>query len=177
LTVSNQREWRLQSIADRFIDKAVLPPFFTTAIDIASDSMGNLGRVAKLKARGAVFGLPDAIVAQGDGIGLSTVAWIEYKRGTGLTARQEATHLAMRRVGFQVFTCSTIMDVLDALRLAGFLLHEDAATFARQFEDMLTAADAKASAKSPRKRSATASRPAKATPYKLQKLRSMGIPV
>lgn len=155
-------EARLQAWADRFIDRVVLPPMFTTAIDVGREWV-SVQHAMSHKARGTVFGLPDALVAQGDGQELSTVAWIEYKRGTRLTARQVAAHTALQRVGFHVYTASSISDVLDALRLAGFRLHGNAASIAVEMEERLLASDRVAEAKKPRASKPRAARPSAAT--------------
>lgn len=173
----NQREHRLQSWSHKFIERVVLPPMFTCAIDapFRRGAGGSAGFASRLEARGIVFGLPDAMVSQGDGQDLERVAWIEYKRGTGLTARQAGVHATLRRVGFEVYTCDTIADVLDALRLSGFRLHGNAEALAREYTERLDAADVKAAAVP--KRVAAPKQKAKATPAKLAKLRAMGIPV
>ena len=173
----NQKEHRLQSFAHKFIERAVLPPMFTCAIDapFRRGGAGSAAFASRLEARGIVFGLPDAMVAQGDGQDLERVAWIEYKRGTGLTARQAGVHATLRRVGFNVYTCDTIADVLDALRLSGFRLHENASNIAIEYDQRLLAADDKAAA--PKRAAAKPRATAKATPSRLAKLRAMGIPV
>jgi hypothetical protein len=173
----NQREHRLQSWAHKFIERVVLPPMFSCAIDapFRRGAGGSAGFASRLEARGIVFGLPDHLIAQGDGQDIERVIWIEFKRGTGLTARQAGVHVQLRRTGFEVYTCDTIGDVLDALRLSGMRLHGNAQEIAREYAERLDAADMKADAAP--KRSTAAKPKAKATPARLAKLRAMGIPV
>ena len=173
----NQREHRLQSWAHKFIERVVLPPMFCCAIDapFRRGAGGSAGFASRLEARGIVFGLPDHLIAQGDGQDIERVIWIEFKRGTGLTARQAGVHVQLRRTGFEVYTCDTIADVLDAMRLSGLRLHENASNIAIEYEQRLLAADDRAVAAP--KRSVAAKPRAKATPARLAKLRAMGIPV
>src|SRR3954471_13547716 len=104
-------EHRLQSWADRFIDRVVLPPMFTTALD---HEARDVRYAATLQARGLKFGLPDALVIQLM-MDERRIAWIEYKRGSNkLTARQEGIHKALTSVGTPVYVAFTIADVLDA---------------------------------------------------------------
>src|ERR1041385_532829 len=99
--MNNQREFRLQTWADRFIDRVVLPPMFTTAIDAASQATDN--QRARAAARGVKFGMPDALVIQAheDTGKMQSMCFIEYKRGTGLTVRQQGVHVSLRRAGVQ----------------------------------------------------------------------------
>jgi len=154
-----------------------LPPMFCCAIDapFRRGAGGSAGFASRLEARGIVFGLPDHLIAQGDGQDIERVIWIEFKRGTGLTARQAGVHVQLRRTGFEVYTCDTIADVLDAMRLSGLRLHENASNIAIEYEQRLLAADDRAVAAP--KRSVAAKPRAKATPARLAKLRAMGIPV
>ena len=125
-----QREHSFQAWVDRFLDRAVLPPMFTSAIDVAARDMASIGRRSALQGRGLKFGLPDLVVAQSPG----TLAWIELKRGTSVTAQQEATHNAMRAAGMRVSVCRSMADVLRALRHFGFELHENAGALAAEYE-------------------------------------------
>jgi hypothetical protein len=60
--------------------------------------------------------------------------WLELKRGTPVTAQQEATQNAMRRAGQRIAVCSTMREVLIALRHFGFELHENADALALEYE-------------------------------------------
>ena len=127
-----QREHIFQSWTDRFLDRVVLPPMFTRGFDIAAIDMAKPERRAKLAARGIRGGMPDVFVAQ-----LRTwdlACWLELKRGSRVTAQQEATHNAMRRAGQRVSVCSTVREVLIALRHFGFELHENADALALEYE-------------------------------------------
>jgi hypothetical protein len=122
-------EHRLQSWADRFIDRVVLPPMFTTALD---HEARDVRYAATLQARGLKFGLPDALVIQLM-MDERRIAWIEYKRGSNkLTARQEGIHKALTSVGTPVY-----------------VLHPNAENLCIEYEHRLTASDDKATVKKP----------------------------
>lgn len=127
-----QREHALQAWVDRFIDRVVLPPMFTSAIDVAARDMASIGRRSALQGRGLKFGLPDVFVAQHRAWDLT--CWLELKRGAPVTAQQEATHNAMRAAGQRVSVCRSMADVLRALRHFGFELHENADALALEYE-------------------------------------------
>lgn len=145
-------EARLQAWGDRFIDRVVLPPMFTTAIEHGSqETAGNVRRSAQFMARGGKFGLPDTIVMQGAAPGTKNtwehcraICFIEYKRGSGkLSTRQEGIHEALRRVGVLVHVARSIDDVFDALRGSSFDLHPNAKNIAIEYEERLMASDRK----------------------------------
>lgn len=127
-----QREHSFQAWVDRFLDRVVLPPMFTSAIDVAARDMASIGRRSALQGRGLKFGIPDVFVAQHRAWDLA--CWLELKRGAPVTAQQEATHNAMRRAGQRISVCSTVREVLIALRHFGFELHENADALALEYE-------------------------------------------
>lgn len=127
-----QREHIFQSWTDRFIDRVVLPPMWTTGFDIAAIDMAKPERRTKLAARGIKFGVPDVFVAQHRAWDLT--CWLELKRGAPVTARQETAHNAMRAAGQRVSVCRSMADVLRALRHFGFELHENADALALEYE-------------------------------------------
>lgn len=126
------REWSFQAWADRLIDRIVLQPMFVSGIDHASQTTDNAR--ARMAARGIKFGLPDIFVAQSPAC---VSAWIELKRGSGLSATQEGVHVAMRAAGQRVYVCNTLQQLVEALRHAGFLLHSNADRIAAEFEERL----------------------------------------
>lgn len=128
------REWSFQAWADRLIDRIVLQPMFTSGIDHAGQTTDNAR--ARMAARGIKFGLPDIFVAQSPGC---VSAWIELKRGSGLSATQEGVHVAMRAAGQHVYVCNTLQQIVTSLRQAGFLLHSNADRLASEFEARLAA--------------------------------------
>ena len=144
----NNREHRLQAFADRFIDRVVLPPMFTSGIDHASQSTDNAR--ARARGRGIKFGLADCFVVQmqiyGNG---SKVMFIEYKRGSKPSGNQEAVAKALAACNIPTAFCTTIRDVWLALLDHGFQLHGNALNISREIEERLDAADRAAEVKKP----------------------------
>jgi len=141
-------EARLQAWGDRYIDRVVLPPMFTTALEHGSqEAAGNVRRAAQMMARGAKFGLPDCLVIQGythHRDCCRAICFIEYKRGRGkLSTRQEGVREALQRVGVLVHVARSIDDVFEALRGSSFDLHPNAKNIAVEYEERLMASDRK----------------------------------
>lgn len=130
----------LQAWVDRFIDKVVLPDTFTSGIDHAGQATDN--QRARMAGRGVKFGLPDVFVAQR--LNGARCCWIELKRGSALTVRQEGVHLALARAGQSVAVCRSIFDVLLALRAFGFVLHGNADNIAAEYEARVKAKEGEA---------------------------------
>lgn len=128
-------EHTFQAWVDRLIDRIVLPPMFVTGIDHASQSTDNAR--ARMAGRGIRFGIPDVFVAQRDGI-MPRCAWLELKRGSKLSGAQEAVHRSLHAAGQDVTTCSTMAEVVLALRAFRFHLHPNADELAREYELRVT---------------------------------------
>ena len=123
-------EARFQAFTCRFLDRVVIPPMWFTSIEHAASDMRNMGRRASLQARGVVFGCPDLTVMQP-----GAQCWLELKRGKNqATEAQKATHKAMQLAGQSVFVVRTMSEVLAALRLSGFRLHDNAENLAVEYE-------------------------------------------
>ena len=133
-------EHSFQAWADRLLDRVVMPPMFTTAIDHAAADMAHIGRRAALQGRGVKFGLPDVFVCQAaqDG-GSSAGLWIELKRGSRVSSAQEGVHTAMRRAGQSVAVCSSMAGIVAALRNYGFDVHGNADALAAEYEARVAA--------------------------------------
>lgn len=150
-----KQEARLQAWADRFIDRVVLPPMFTTALEHgAQEYANNVRRAAAFQARGGKFGLPDCLVIQGSQHRSTTwsrpqaICFIEYKRGNNdLSSRQHGISDALERVGVPVLVCRSIKDVYNALRASSFDLHANAMNIVAEYEERLAGADRTAAAK------------------------------
>jgi hypothetical protein len=125
-------EHAFQAWADRFIDKAVLPPMFVTGIDIAGTDMANEGRRFTLQARGVKFGVPDMVVCQL--VQLSRIIWIELKVDAPVSDTQEQTQDKMRSAGQSVVVCRSMNEILVALRSCGFSMHGNADNLAAEYE-------------------------------------------
>lgn len=133
-----QPEHRLQSWADRFIDRVVLAPSFITGIDHAGKTTDNAR--ARMAARGVKFGISDHYILQGEP---TVSAWCEFKHGSGkATDRQEGVMQAIGACGVHTFVARSIYDVLRGLRVAGFRLHQNADNLAAEFQARLEAAEA-----------------------------------
>lgn len=139
----NHREWRLQTYVDRFIDRVVLAPMFTTGIDHASNTTDNAR--ARARARGLKPGVPDVWVSQGSP---TRCMFIELKRGSKLSDAQHAVHKSLIECGVAVETCQSVYGVALALTANGFRLHGNAQNIAREFDARLDAAEAAPRAKS-----------------------------
>lgn len=150
----NNREWRFQSFADRFIDRVVLPPFFTTGIDHASNTTDNAR--ARARGRGIKPGIADIYTIQGNP---PCTLWLELKRGSSVSEAQAIVHHAMAECEVLAFVARNIKDVLSALQLAGFRLHGNAANIAIEIEAKLDAADRAAAIKRPSSGRARAKKP------------------
>ena len=142
----NNKEWRLQSFVDRFIDRVVLPPMWVTGIDHASNVTDNAR--ARARGRGIKSGVPDVYVAQGHP---ARTAWIELKRGTKPSDAQLAVFHALDACEVPCFVATDIKGVLVALHAAGFRLHGNAVNITAEIEAKLEAADRAAAEEAPRK--------------------------
>lgn len=130
-------EHSFQAWVDRLIDRIVLPPMFVTGIDHASQMTDNAR--ARMAGRGIKFGMPDVFVAQqriGYIVGTPhhLSAWLELKRGSGLSEHQKGVHRAMIAAGQRVFVCRSMSDVVAALKEVGFSLHLNADNLATEYE-------------------------------------------
>lgn len=161
-------EHTFQAWTDRFLDRVVLPPMFTSGIDVASRDMTSIGRITKLQGRGVKFGLPDVFLSQIDGR-LRHACWVELKRGTKVTARQDGVHNAMRLAGQYVYVCSSMTDILRALRDCGFALHPNADALAVEYEMRVVAKET--APRTPRK---PASRKSRATAGQIKRAHAAG---
>ena len=132
----NNREHRFQAFADRFLDRVVLPPFWVTGIDHASNVSDNAR--ARARARGLKPGVPDIYLAQGEP---TRTLWLELKRGTSPSDAQLSVHRSLADCGVPCYVASSIKGVLVALYGAGIRLHGNAANIATEIEAKLTAAD------------------------------------
>jgi len=146
-------EGRLQTWCDRLMDRIVEQPAFVSAIEHAAIDMANPARRFTAQARGVKFGIPDHYLAQG----LPTrTCWIEFKRGSSVTSRQEGVHTALERCGVPVVVAHSPRELFEGLLRLGFRLHGNALGITREIEARLAASDAAAAAASPKKKRAAA---------------------
>lgn len=139
----DQREHRLQAFADRLIDRVVLPPMFTTAVDQAGEETQN--QRARAMGRGVKYGVPDIYTAQ-DG----KSCWIELKVGTNKpTPRQWGVIEALNAAGVFTRHATSLREVLSILQHAGFRLHGNAENICTELTARWHAADEAAKTKKP----------------------------
>lgn len=139
----DQREHRFQAFVDRYIDRVVLPPMFTTGVDQAGENTQN--QRARAAGRGIKFGIPDVYILQ-DG----KSCWIELKIDrNNTTTRQLAVMAALRAAGAGALTAWSIYDVWGILRAAGFRLHGNAENICIELTARWQAADEAAKTKKP----------------------------
>ena len=106
-------EFSLHRAAADFLDYALPPAAYHTAVDAGSHASHAAG--GKAKARGVRPGFPDHLV-----IWNGLVIAIELKTAKGkVTATQHATHAKLRLNGVQVFVCRSVDDLRTVLLEAG----------------------------------------------------------
>src|ERR1700677_291103 len=113
-----QREAAFQAMVDRFLDRVVLQPFFTTGIRHENEQTDNAR--ARARGMGVRAGVPDIYVCQ---YGCRSL-WIECKWGDNTPSdAQVAVRTALLGCMIPAEFCWTMADVLAALRGAKFTLH------------------------------------------------------
>lgn len=136
------REHIFQGIVDRFLDRVLLPPFWTTGISHENELTDNAR--ARARGRGVKGGVPDLYVCQAPGLSI----WIELKWGDNqLSGAQSAVRRALMACGIQCQACWAIGDVIYMLRAAGMRLHGNADNLAVEYQARAEVAVAKAEAR------------------------------
>lgn len=137
-----QREHIFQAIVDRFLDRIVLQPFWTTGINHENELTDNAR--SRARGRGVKGGVPDVYIAQIPG----RSAWIELKWGSNqLSGPQTDVRRQLTACGIPIFSAWSMDDVLAALLTADFSLHGNAVNLATEYQARAEAAIAKAEAK------------------------------
>lgn len=117
LTAPEPTESQLHATVAQFLDWALMPPAFYTTFP-AGWGVLTKATAGRLKGSGLKRGMPDL---QAFYKGKSVC--IELKSHTGrLTPEQQNTHELLRAAGVQVFVCTTLDEVIEALREVGFPL-------------------------------------------------------
>lgn len=113
LSAPSPSEFSLHRAAADFLDYALPPAAYHTAVDAGSHASPAAG--GKAKARGVRPGFPDHLV-----IWNGLVIAIEFKTPKGkVSAVQHATHAKLRLNGVQVFVCRSVDDLRAVLLEAG----------------------------------------------------------
>lgn len=134
-----QREQAFQGVVDRFLDRVVTPPFWTTGINHENELTDNAR--SRARGRGVKGGVPDVYVCQAGG----RSAWIELKWGNNKPSdAQKAVHDELERCGIPRGYAWSILYVLRILREADFVLHGNADNLAAEYQARAEAAVRKA---------------------------------
>lgn len=149
-----QREHEFQGVVDRFLDRVVLRPFWTTGVNHENELTDNAR--ARARGRGVKGGVPDVYVAQAGGRSL----WIELKWGKNQPSdAQIAVHKALADCTIPRAFCWSIPEVLTALRDAGFAVHLNATNIAAEYQARAEAAVAKAELRASKPRAPRQAKP------------------
>jgi hypothetical protein len=158
------REAAFQAICDRFIDRVVLPPFWTTGINHENEASDNAR--ARARGRGVKPGVFDIYVCQYP----ARSVWLECKWGPNKPSdAQRAVYAALSLCGIARAFCWSINDVLAALAVAGFRLHGNAENLAAEYQARAEAAVREAEVKASRPRKVGKPRAIKPTPAQVRR--------
>jgi hypothetical protein len=164
-----QREHAFQGIADRFIDRVMLAPYWTTGINHENELTDNAR--ARARGRGVKPGVPDIYIAQG-----GRSCWIELKWGSNQPSdAQIAVHDALTDCQIARSFAWSIHGIMTALLGAGFSLHPNALNIAVEYQARAEAAVAKAEERASRPRSRGRARSLKPTPAQVRRVRAAGV--
>jgi hypothetical protein len=143
-----QREHIFQAVVDRFLDRVVLPPMWTTGINHENELTDNAR--ARARGRGVKGGVFDIYICQARGMSL----WLECKWGSNKPSdAQQTVWRQLTACGISAGYCWSINDVLNGLRFAGFSLHSNAENLAVEYQARAEAAVATAELRAARPRS------------------------
>jgi hypothetical protein len=158
----DQAEWGLSHWVDKFLDRALIPPCWFTAVETGTIMLtktpeARMAEAARRKARGIKPNHLDWYVWQRE---TGIYAQWELKVGDNKPTRGQAdTIAALERNSIPTAVCYTVPEVHDFLVAAGFRLHGNAANIAAELHEKFLADRRKAAAKKParasRKRAAT----------------------
>jgi len=141
------REAAFQAIADRFIDRVMMTPFWTTGINHENQLTDNAR--ARARGRGVKPGVFDIYVCQYP----ARSVWLECKWGKNTPSEaQLAVSDALRKCHVSRAFCWSIYDILRALTDAGFVLHGNALNLAVEYQARAEAAVREAEVKASRPR-------------------------
>ena len=139
--VSNLPEQRLSIAVDRFLRRALVPPFYATAVKDSDGGERTMQQRVRDKNRGIQKGILDWIVVQ-PGIYRS----LELKRGKNDTSdAQDQTIADLTACGFPPVVAWTLGEVHRGLSAAGFHFVPAAETVLQHCEALLDGWDREAS--------------------------------
>lgn len=135
--VSNQPEQRLSIAVDRFLRRALVPPFYCTAIHDSDGGKRSMVERVRDKNRGVQKGQLDWICVQ-PGVYRS----LELKRGPNTTSEsQDQTIETLTLCGFRPIVAWTLREVAVGLREEGFKFLPNAGTTLQHMEAQLESWD------------------------------------
>lgn len=140
--VPNKGEARLSIAVDRFLRRALVPPFYCTAFKDADGGERSVQQRVRDKNRGIHKGILDWIVVQ-PGIYRS----LELKRGKNTTSdAQNRTIADLTACGFPPIVAWSLREAYEGLRDAGFRFTENVETVLQHCEALLEGWDREADA-------------------------------
>jgi hypothetical protein len=114
LTPPEPTESQLHATVAQYLDWALLPPAVYTTFP-AGWGVLTRSTAGRLKGAGLKQGMPDILVFfNGFTLGIELKSW----RGK-LTAVQEAMHAKLKAAGVRIAVCTSLMEVIDFLRIRG----------------------------------------------------------
>lgn len=138
--VANGPEARLSIAVDRFLRRALLPPFYITAFKDSDGGERSMQQRVRDKNRGVSKGILDWIVVQ-PGVYRS----MELKRGRNTTSdAQNRTIADLSACGFPPVVARTLGEVYARLSAAGFHFNENVLTVLQHCEEILAGWDREA---------------------------------
>ncbi len=135
--VANQPEQRLSIAVDRFLRRALVPPFYCTAIHDSDGGERTMVQRVRDKNRGIQKGILDWVVCQP-----GVFRFLELKRGRNSTSEaQDQTIETLTLCGFRPIVAWTLREVAVGLREEGFKFLPNAGTTLQHMEETLAAWD------------------------------------
>ena len=142
--VKHSPEQRLSVIFDQFLDRALIQPFYATAINDSDHGTRSDNQRARDRERGVKPGQLDWEVWQGPP-DAGMVRRIELKRGTnGTTDNQDVTIRKLTECGFPPIVGKEIRELAVAMISEGFRFHPNVETLMQHYEAKLAGMDREA---------------------------------
>ena len=139
--VSNKPEARLSIATDRFLRRALVPPFYVTAIHDSDGGERTMQQRVRDKNRGISKGQLDWDVVQAPGVARK----LELKRGKKKPSESQVQTIAdLTACGLRPVVAWTLREVYDGLLREGFRFGANVETVLQHCEEMLTGWDREA---------------------------------
>lgn len=142
--VKHSPEQRLSVIFDQFLHRALIQPFYATAINDSDHGTRSDNQRARDRERGIKPGQLDWEVWQGPP-DLAIARRIELKRGkNGTTDNQDVTIRKLTECGFPPIVGKEIRELAVAMIVEGFRFHLNVETLMQHYEAKLAGMDREA---------------------------------